>query len=555
MSPLIPLTIEVVGLCLCLLAARYTSLGASSLVKKGWRSVAAIGRHHVVSVALVGILSLAISISLSLMVMPAPKIHDEFSYLLAADTFASGRVTSPTHPLWPHFESFHIIHQPTYMSKYPPGNGLLLALGQFVFGHPIVGVWLGTALAAASICWMLQGCVPGKWALLGALMVAFHPKIAVNWGQNYWGGSLAMIGGALLFGACIRLVKRQRASDAVAMAVGVVVLANTRPFEGFVVSSLVALGLIVWLFSRRGPSWRQTMTKIALPGGAILAAAAAAMGYYDLKVTGDPLTLPYQIHEGQYNHIPLFLWQQPREVPEYRHEQMRRFYTGYSADWYHTQRTLSGIAKTKLGILIAFGVLFVRMSLAPALIVFPRTWHRPTARWATVILVTSVFVSCLGTYLQPHYLAPVLPLLILLLILGLRVLYTGRRSRPRNGRILVSGLLLVNLLVFGVEVANHLTKPKREWHWERQSIARQLHEVPGNHLVFVHYSPTHDVHQEWVYNAADIDSAKVVWAREMSPDQDRSLVAYFANRRIWRLLADESPPRLERAAFDLEGTK
>jgi hypothetical protein len=75
-------------------------------------------------------------------------------------------------------------------------------------------------------------------------------------------------------------------------------------------------------------------------------------------------------------------------------------------------------------------------------------------------------------------------------------------------------------------------------------MVRQLDALPGSHLVLVRYAPDHNAYQEWVYNRADIDSARTVWAREMSPPEDAPIIQYFHGRSVWLLEPDESPPKL-----------
>ena len=89
-------------------------------IERGFGRLAHGSRLFAASAGLSVVLSrLAI---LPLYPIPLPFVPDDFSFLLAGDTFAHGRLTNPTPAMWTHFETIHVTMIPTYQSMYFPGR-------------------------------------------------------------------------------------------------------------------------------------------------------------------------------------------------------------------------------------------------------------------------------------------------------------------------------------------------------------------------------------------------------------------------------------------------
>ena len=150
------LTVEAVALAVSMLVAFRARIPGGGWLRRLELIAASFARRKaLVCISLALFVLIVRAALLPIWPIPRPSIYDEFSYLLQADTFAHGRLTNHPHPLWQFFESVYILQQPTYTSKYPPGQALAMAAGQVLLGNPWFGIWLSCGFFAAALCWAL----------------------------------------------------------------------------------------------------------------------------------------------------------------------------------------------------------------------------------------------------------------------------------------------------------------------------------------------------------------------------------------------------------------
>jgi hypothetical protein len=479
--------------------------------------------------------------------IPAPVVHDEFAHLLAADTFAHGRLTNPTHPLWVFFETVHVNQQPMYMSKYPPAQGAALAVGQLL-GSPWLGVLLSVAAMCAVVLWMLQGWMPPHWALLGGVLVMLRLGISTYWINSYWGGAVPAIGGALVAGALPRILRHWRARDALLLGLGATILANSRPLEGLLIC-LPVMAIIFWrLCGKQSPAWRVTLPRLVLPFCAVMLLCGIFIGYYNWRLTGNPLLFPEQLNLQTYSRSPVFIWQRPQPPLHYQNAQFENFYNGWWRTYWANNRVDSIWRAGKHGgvVVLKFMYFFLWPELCVPLIVLPWVVRDRAVRY----LIFQFGLSFLGWFsamwFLPHYAAPVTAIIFAILIQSMRHLRRWECHRRPVGvglsrAVVLSVLVLAPFHQRGGIIQPVTSKPPTIGY--RAKFAADLAAMPGNHLALVRYGVSIDG-GEWVYNAGDIDHAKVVWAREIPGMDIHPLLDYFHDRRIWLVEPDASPPRL-----------
>jgi hypothetical protein len=489
--------------------------------------------------------------------VPSPDVYDEFAHLLAADTLRHFRLANPPHSLPQFFETFFILQRPSYSSIYPIGQGLVLAIGWMLFGSPWAGVVLSTAAFCALCYWMLRAWTTPLWSLIGGLLAVMEFGPLNQWMNDYWGGALTAAAGCLVFGALPRLKAAPRERDAILLGIGLAIHLLIRPYESIFLLIAVAL---FFLPLARAPKTMRAVAKVAPATLLIVAAALGITLLQNKQVTGSWTTLPYQLSQYQYG-VPVALTFQPNPVP---HANL----TAEQQMDYRMQRSFHGNNTDTLStyfLRLEYRVRFYRFFfLAPLYLVLP-LFLFSTRRFSLFWITSTLIVFTLGINFFPayqlHYAAACTCLYILVAITGLQRLSSLQVHGRPAGRGAARIVLFLCAAHFGFWYGLHLFDrsgvsqallPYETWdainHQNPQRrilVDRELERIPGQLVVFVRYNyPQHPFQDEWVYNRADIDHARIVWARDLGPEEDEKLIRYYPYRKALLLEPDVRPPQL-----------
>lgn len=481
--------------------------------------------------------------------VPEPWVPDEFSHLLLADTLAHGRLVNPMHPLWMHFETINELTYPVYASVYFPGLGAVMALGQLL-GHPWIGVLLSSGGMCAALLWMLYGFLPPRWALLGAALAVLRWGALSYWVNSYWGGTVTAIAGALVLGAYARLRSRSTVKLGIVLATGLVWLAYTRPLEGFVLAVPVVAAL-AWHYLRTKS--RSELLRVAVPAAAVCGVGLAALGVYFQAITKNPFLMPYRVYQAMYGWPRTLPWDHLKPPP-FRNFNMQLCYELERCQ--QSQKIgLPGIefATLHLGPIWKF---FLGPALTLPLLWSRRCWRGWRTRLPLVCLIASMAVGGI-IVAYPHYLAPIAGCFLVLIVRSIRTLRLWRRRAGRTGLSLSRAVVATCLIMLPVRAfVDSTTIPSDMPAYHifsalgsgegvvRANLLKRLNAIQGRHVVFVQYHRQVYIVTEWVFNGADIDSQKVIWAQDMGPERNQEVLRYYPDRRFWLVRADDAPDEI-----------
>jgi hypothetical protein len=272
--------------------------------------------------------------------------------------------------------------------------------------------------------------------------------------------------------------------------------------------------------------------------------------------------LPYLLHDRQYNVTPVFWFLPLRAEPSYSHPRLASQHgtQGWEADQYkkvkegghRTQFLSHGLVRSLLRCLHR-SLETLPSSLCPVVLLallVPVAWRDPLYRKMAIVCAVSLLALTAETFQFEHYAAPAWAALALMIaVWAARAWNLCVRKQPVGVALVLLALTFPAI----VELPSHLMQRPpgslsgdsgnmpslRYGLGQRDTLIERLSALDQRQLVIVRYpSPDWEVDQEWVYNGADIDRQRVVFAHDLGTEQDGALLGYYPDHKAWLLTFD-----------------
>jgi len=270
-------------------------------------------------------------------------------------------------------------------------------------------------------------------------------------------------------------------------------------------------------------------------------------------VTGSALQMPYAEYHRQYEIVPLFAFQSLAEEPTYNHAALKKFFTASAGRGYRARQSLAGVLNGWWANIALYGGFIVGWSFTIIGLGVLLVLKDRRVRFALACSILFLVVLNLETFGIPHYTAPFLACGVFLWTRGLQALWEWRGGIPAL-RIALVILVATGMGMHAVEARSHAKHRASYDIYRRPKIIEWLESHDGDHLVIVRYARNHNPNLEWVQNGADLEGARVIWAREMDRERTAALIREFPERTPWLLRADRKPKVMERYEVEPESS-
>ena len=499
-----------------------------------------------------------------------PELHDEHCYIIQSRMLARGRLWMPRHELGDFFDSFHLITDRVYASKYGPGTALFAAPALLAGADAWIVPLALTSAAIALFYLILCGMLDGVAAIVGALMLPALSEVRRTSIEMLSQTPMLFLTMLAVY-AFLQWRKHNRTRWLIIMSAAVAWSAITRPVDAVCLALPLALGVAIHLRSAPWRRWAKTLTIALLAAAPFLVLQLAC----DKGITGRWTQLPWSYYADRklpYDTLSYAPVDSSRQVAS-PVPQLEKFQEQFVIPAYREklatpmpQRLLERILKPTLNAALPHPLLLIFLPLS-LITVFTR------ARWLLpAILPAFLLIYARYTFFLPHYAIVVAPALILMAILGFETLVTAVPAAfvraSASAKTITRWLTTLGLAALVLASYPQFQSSPPNEGWAFGPILRLIDDHLANlgrkpAVVLFHFDPDRgNPHIEPVYNTdvAWPDDAPVIRAHDLGPAQNRKLFVYYARQKpdraiyLFNLATPKEPPQYLGTAQELART-